>query len=94
MVVLGVSVDKDKSRPTSKFLQQAKLSFETSRDPEANISAEYGTFKYPETYVIDRDGKVLEKYIGPIRTGWSPRLHEEPRSALRQVEKSRHVERR
>ena len=62
VVVLGISVDKDKVA-YDKFLKKVKLNFETSRDPGADISAEYGTFKYPETYVINRDGKVLEKFI-------------------------------
>ena len=48
VVVLGVSVDKnDKQYQT--FLKRHKIPFDTSRDPEANISASYGTYKYPET---------------------------------------------
>ncbi|MBI2688193.1 MAG: TlpA family protein disulfide reductase [Acidobacteria bacterium] len=62
VVVLGVSVDKDKAA-YDKFLKRVRLNFETSRDPEAAISVDYGTFKYPETYVISREGKVLEKLI-------------------------------
>jgi peroxiredoxin len=64
VVVLGVSVDKNDAS-YKRFLQQARISFETSRDPEAIISADYGTFKYPETYVIDSTGKVRQKHIGP-----------------------------
>jgi peroxiredoxin len=64
VVVLGVSVDRNEAA-YKRFLQQAGIQFETARDPEANISAGYGTFKYPETYVISRDGKVLQKLIGP-----------------------------
>ncbi len=64
VVVLGVSVDKNEAS-YKRFLQQARIQFETARDPEAGISAEYGTFKYPETYVINRDGKVVQKHIGP-----------------------------
>ena len=62
VVFLGISVDKDKAA-YDKFLKKVKLNFETARDPGADISAEYGTFKYPETYVISREGKVLEKFI-------------------------------
>lgn len=62
VVVLGISVDKDKAA-YERFLKKVRLNFETSRDPGADISADYGTFKYPETYVIDRNGKVLEKFI-------------------------------
>jgi cytochrome c biogenesis protein CcmG, thiol:disulfide interchange protein DsbE len=62
VVVLGISVDKDEAA-YQRFLKKVKLNFETSRDPKAEISSEYGTFKYPETYIIGRDGKVLEKFI-------------------------------
>lgn len=64
VVVVGVSVDKNEKQYTD-FLKKARVSFQTSRDPDAGISAEYGTFKYPETYVIDTSGKVIAKYIGP-----------------------------
>lgn len=63
VVVLGVSVDKNE-QTYKRFLQQAGLSFETSRDPEADISTDYGSFMWPETYIIDAKGKVVEKYIG------------------------------
>jgi cytochrome c biogenesis protein CcmG, thiol:disulfide interchange protein DsbE len=63
VVVLGVSVDKD-PRLYRAFLNRAKVSFLTARDPEAKINADYGTFKYPETYIIDTRGKVVQKIIG------------------------------
>lgn len=62
VVVLGVSVDKDEAA-YQRFLKKVKLNFETSRNPSGDIAADYGTFKYPETYIIDTNGKVLEKFI-------------------------------
>ena len=62
VVVLGVSVDKDEAA-YQRFLKKVKLNFETSRNPSGEIPADYGTFKYPETYIIDTNGKVLEKFI-------------------------------
>jgi peroxiredoxin len=64
VVVLGVSVDRNE-RTYQQFLKRAGVSFRTSRDPDAEISSRYGTFKYPETYVIDGNGKVVQKHIGP-----------------------------
>lgn len=64
VVVLGVSVDQS-AKAYQQFLQRAKVSFLTARDPSARISASYGTFRYPETYVIDSNGKVVLKHIGP-----------------------------
>jgi thiol-disulfide isomerase/thioredoxin len=62
VVVVAVSVDKNDQKYRN-FLKRIPVSFETVRDPKADVSAEYGTFRYPETYVI-KDGKVLRKFIG------------------------------
>lgn len=62
LVVLAVSVDRNE-KSYQEFLRRLPVSFVTARDPEANISSEYGTYKYPETYVIDSKGKVVAKYI-------------------------------
>lgn len=62
VVVLGISIDKNENL-YKKFLTQRHVVFDTARDPEANISASYGTFLIPETYIIDQKGKVLEKVI-------------------------------
>jgi cytochrome c biogenesis protein CcmG, thiol:disulfide interchange protein DsbE len=64
VVVLGVSIDKNESA-YKRFIEQRRLSFLVARDGNADIPTEYGTFKWPETYVIDRSGKVVQKHIGP-----------------------------
>ena len=35
------------------------------RDAEQRSNAMYGTFRYPETYVIDKNGMIRRKFIGP-----------------------------
>jgi cytochrome c biogenesis protein CcmG, thiol:disulfide interchange protein DsbE len=60
VVVVGVSVDRNEKK-YREFLARNKPSFLTARDPESNIPASYGTFMYPETYIIDQKGKVLFK---------------------------------
>ncbi|HEY1207718.1 MAG: TlpA disulfide reductase family protein [Bryobacteraceae bacterium] len=67
VVVLGISVDQN-ATAYRNFLQRMKISFATARDPEAKIASDYGTFQYPETYIINRDGKVVEKIIS--NTDW------------------------
>lgn len=64
VVVLGISVDRSEQAYRA-LIQKSKITFLTARDPEARISSGYGTFKYPETYIIDRHGKVIQKIIGP-----------------------------
>lgn len=62
LVVLGISVDEDR-QAYERFLQQGRVSFPTVRDPERSVSNRYGTSKYPETYLINREGTVMRKYI-------------------------------
>jgi cytochrome c biogenesis protein CcmG/thiol:disulfide interchange protein DsbE len=63
VVVLGISIDTNENA-YRRFLTMNKIAFETARDPEGDISTSYGTFKVPETYIIDRTGKVVQKFIG------------------------------
>ena len=62
VVVLGVSIDRNE-KMYKRFLKDYSISFETSRDPDWDINTRYGTFQFPETYVIDKEGKVREKII-------------------------------
>lgn len=68
VVVLGVSIDKN-PKLYQQFRDRFHLSFQTFRDPDENISASYGTYKIPETYIIDRSGKVVRKIIS--NTDWT-----------------------
>ena len=68
VVVLGVSMDTN-PKLYHDFLSRSHVSFMTARDPDARISANYGTFKYPESYIIDSKGKVVQKIIGA--TNWT-----------------------
>ena len=67
VVVLAVSIDANE-KLYKQFIQRYKVGFNTARDPEANISASYGTFQIPESYIIDRTGHVREKIIS--NTNW------------------------
>jgi cytochrome c biogenesis protein CcmG/thiol:disulfide interchange protein DsbE len=63
-VVLGVSVDEDMAA-YSKFVQEHGVNFPTFVDVSKKLAPEYGTSMYPETYLIDRDGRLARKIIGP-----------------------------
>lgn len=70
--VLGVSVDQNASA-LAGFVVKYHLTYPVGRDPEQRLAGRYGTFKFPETYIIDRDGHLAEKIIGA--TDWDdPRM--------------------
>ena len=67
-MILGVAADED-SAAFEKFLREQGVVFATYRDPStkdnhSHIALDYGTSMYPETYVIDRHGKIARKFIG------------------------------
>ena len=66
--VLAVSVD-DSADALKTFLEKNKVHFPVLRDPGGKAAASYGTRKFPETYVVGRDGVVRYKVIGPM--DWS-----------------------
>jgi cytochrome c biogenesis protein CcmG/thiol:disulfide interchange protein DsbE len=67
-VVLGVAADEDPAA-FQKFLRDQVVTFPTYRDPATKenrsaIALSYGTSMVPETYIIDRHGKIARKFIG------------------------------
>jgi peroxiredoxin len=65
IVVLGVSIDVD-GDAYHRFLKLRNVNFLTVRDPEQKIATLYGTAGWPETYVIDRQGVLRRKFVGPV----------------------------
>lgn len=63
-VILGVSVDEDPSA-YEKFLKDQHINYLTYLDPSKKIATDYGTSMWPETYIIDRQGVIIRKIIGP-----------------------------
>ena len=66
--VLAVSVDADQSA-YQKFLKDYNVNLLTVRDPDQKSNNLYGTFKFPETYIVDRQGILRRKFVGPIDWG-------------------------
>ena len=65
VVVLGVSIDVD-GDAYHRFLQERSVNFVTVRDPLQKVANMYGTSGWPESYVIDRQGVLRRKIVGPI----------------------------
>jgi cytochrome c biogenesis protein CcmG/thiol:disulfide interchange protein DsbE len=61
-VVLGVSVDED-AAAYDKFLKDYDVIFPTFREPTRKVALDYGTPTFPDTYIIDRHGKIVRKFF-------------------------------
>jgi cytochrome c biogenesis protein CcmG/thiol:disulfide interchange protein DsbE len=65
VTVLAVSVDVDESN-YRRFLRDHNVALLSVRDPDQKSNGLYGTSKFPETYIIDRNGVMRRKFIGPV----------------------------
>jgi peroxiredoxin len=61
--VIAVSVDED-PQAYRDYLVQHKISLLAVNDPGHHAADLYGTYRWPETYVIDQHGTIRRKFIG------------------------------
>ena len=62
--LVAVSVDEE-AGDIDKFLRRTPVSFPIALDPGQDISRLYQTQGYPESLLVDQDGRILERYVGP-----------------------------
>jgi len=65
LAVVTVSTDEDEAE-LRRFVSALALTLPVLRDPGGRVAAgEYRTTGYPETFVLDREGRVLRHVVGP-----------------------------
>ncbi len=75
--VVFVGLDsRDFREDARKFARDYDLTFPLVYDGPGDVSNEYGVNGYPETFVIDREGRVVDALVGPVTS-------EEDRARLR-----------
>jgi peroxiredoxin len=82
--VVTVSTDEDEAS-LRKFVSQRALTIPVLMDPGGRVAAgKYRTTGYPETFLIDREGRILKHVVGPAE--WdSPQMLAELRRLLEAV---------
>jgi len=73
-LLLAVSVDDEKA-PVTAFQERLSLSFPILLDPDKKASQAYQTYRFPESFLVGRDGVIVERYIGP--KPWDARAYVE-----------------
>jgi peroxiredoxin len=63
--MLAVSADQGAGEAVGRFVRDLGLTFPVLLDPELQVVGRYGVTGYPETFVIDRNGRVVAHEIGP-----------------------------
>ncbi len=67
VTVLAISEDSDDAA-YKQFIRDHEVDLLTVRDGQRTNEL-YGTFKFPETFIIDGNGKIVRKFIGA--TDWT-----------------------
>ncbi|MCZ7619499.1 MAG: TlpA family protein disulfide reductase [Myxococcota bacterium] len=62
--MLAVSVDAGRSE-VEAFQERLGVTFPILLDPAKRVSASYQSYRFPESFLIDSEGRILARYIGP-----------------------------
>jgi cytochrome c biogenesis protein CcmG, thiol:disulfide interchange protein DsbE len=68
-LVLGVD-SQDVSEDALKFLEDHEIEFPSLRDRDGEYASDLGVTGLPETFLIDRDGKIAALRRGAIDQAW------------------------
>lgn len=85
--IVAVSVDNaalvmgDPAAAVRSFVREYGITFPVLLDPETRIESAYPVAGLPVTYIIDRDGRIRERVLGP-RAWDEPRYTTEFRQLL------------
>lgn len=80
--ILAVSIDALGADAVRKFVDRFGLTFPILLDPRGSIKKLYRTTGVPETFIVDRQGRLLQKIIG-ARKWDAPAVVEYLRQAVR-----------
>lgn len=65
VVVVGIHV-QDTVVAGQKFIRDFGLTFPNARDTSGKVSIDYGVYGVPETFFIDRRGRIRAKHAGAV----------------------------
>jgi cytochrome c biogenesis protein CcmG/thiol:disulfide interchange protein DsbE len=68
--IIGINMSDTRQAARAFLDEMGGATYPSVFDPTAEIAVAWGVFGVPETYVVDRDGIVVAKAIGPVTTGW------------------------
>ena len=63
--ILAVSIDSLGPKAVAPFMKKYNLSFPALMDPDGTIQTLYQTIGIPESFIVDQEGILIKKIIGP-----------------------------
>ena len=65
LVFIGVNI-QDREEDARAFMREFNKSYPNGPDPRGKISIDYGVYGVPETFFIDKEGKIAYKHVGAV----------------------------
>jgi cytochrome c biogenesis protein CcmG, thiol:disulfide interchange protein DsbE len=65
VVVLGIAI-QDTREAMEKFIRDFGLTFPNAPDPSGKVSVDYGVYGVPETFFVDRQGRIRVKHVSAV----------------------------
>ncbi len=65
-IMLAVNTEKDGRSTVPAFLKQTPHDFTVLYDDQEIVQRQYGVYKFPESFIIRKDGTIDQKVIGAI----------------------------
>jgi cytochrome c biogenesis protein CcmG/thiol:disulfide interchange protein DsbE len=65
VIMIGIDI-QDKEEAARKFMADFHYTFPNAPDPAGRVSVDYGVYGVPETFFIDRAGRVRWKHVGGV----------------------------
>lgn len=62
--LVAISVDTE-PEPVRAFRAELGLTFPIVLDADQSVARAWQTYRFPESYLVDREGVVVERYVGP-----------------------------
>ncbi|MBL8619497.1 MAG: redoxin domain-containing protein [Deltaproteobacteria bacterium] len=59
----------DEPQKAERFLAEKGQGFPVLHDPLQRVAIDYGVTGVPETFVLDKEGRIAHKFIGPVSVG-------------------------
>lgn len=64
--ILAVSIDESGLKAVAPFMKKSSLTFPALIDSKGTIKTVYGITGIPESFIIDQQGILIKKIVGPV----------------------------
>lgn len=70
LVILGIATQDRPAAAARAAIEWGADAYPSVRDEDGKLAVSWGSRGVPETFIVDRDGVVVDRHIGPVTARW------------------------